>query len=575
MRVFQVILALLVFQFCRAQVADEEFGPPMKIPLLITAGFGEIRPNHFHSGLDFSTQGKSQEVIAAFEGCVSRIKVSLSGYGRALYLDHPNGYTTVYGHLSSFNPEIETYIIQMQAQALDYEIDVLVDSGRFCFKKGDVIAMSGNSGSSTAPHLHFEIRDKVVENVFNPLFFGYGRDKAAPEAFSVLLFPEEHSGTVNGSANMLRLPLLKSKSGKRYLSSKTPVPIVSGMVAFGLEGGDVIGKPGNYSGIYQLKVFVNEAEIFRSRMDEFSFDESRAVNAYIDYKSKKRYNKKYQKCFVPQNPLIGIYKSSANRGFYNFNRDTLYQIRLELSDFAGNTTSQSFQVKGRSGSGFYKYSPPEENYSRIPPTGGTIKKAGFKAVIGARCLYDTSDVKIIVHPQPGKYAPLVELGSIYIPLHSGIKLAFTPELKQTELREKLCIAQKSGNSWNVLSSTWHNDELQASTKTFGDFTVLIDTLPPVIRQIPVKKRHPQTRKYYVLSNEEAGEIKVKITDPVSENASWQAYLDEQFLIPQPAGKDTWVYKLPVQLNSGKHSFTIQARDEYNNESSFSLELNIP
>jgi murein DD-endopeptidase MepM/ murein hydrolase activator NlpD len=580
LRMFGMKTAVVVFfcfaaGFLDAQHADSLFGPPMRIPLVITAGFGEIRPNHFHSGLDFSTAGKPQDVLAAAAGCVSRIKVSVSGYGKALYIDHPEGYTTVYGHLGGFSPDIEAFVLEMQKQTLDYQIDILVDSGRFCFGRGETIAISGNSGSSSAPHLHFEIRDKLQENVFNPLFFGFNSDKTAPEVFSLLLIPRKNLGLVNGSSEILKIPLLKNKAGKRYLSSKIPVPLISGQVALGFEGGDIIGKRGNYSGVYKVRTFVDNREIFRSRVDEFSFDEARAVNAYINYATYKKTKKKFQQCFVPENALIGIYKSAYNRGFYPIEKDTLYTFKLELTDFSGNITEQELKVKGTGLNFSYKYRPPAENHLRIPPAGIIIDKGNFKAIISDRCLYDSSDVKIILRPLAGAFSPLVELGSVYIPLHSSVKLIFKPEIAGNELDKKLCIARKSGTGWDVLSSKWQNNELHASTNLFGDFAVIIDTIAPRITNIPIKKKNPKTRRKEIVPPIKAGEIKLKIVDPISETPSWQAYLDDVFLIPRPAGKDIWTYTIPDNMLSGEHKFIVLARDDYNNESSLTIPLYVP
>ena len=171
-----LVLIFSVFHampLCAQWLPDGYFSSPMSIPLMVTAGFGEIRPNHFHSGIDFSTGGKNQAVLAIEKGYVSRIKVSASGYGNALYINHPNGLTSVYAHLSEFNDTLNQYISIIQQQSREYEVDVLPDSSDFPIARQQFIGWSGNSGSSTAPHLHFEIRDQGFENVLNPLFFGY------------------------------------------------------------------------------------------------------------------------------------------------------------------------------------------------------------------------------------------------------------------------------------------------------------------------------------------------------------------------------------------------------------------
>ncbi|MEX1187675.1 MAG: M23 family metallopeptidase [Bacteroidia bacterium] len=550
----------------------------MKIPLLITAGFGEIRPNHFHSGLDFSTQGRSQDVLASASGYISRVKVSLRGYGNALYMDHPEGYTTVYGHLSEFSAPLQEYVLKMQRESKDYEIDVLVDSARFNFKQGEVIGKSGNSGSSTAPHLHFEIRDKIIENVFNPLLFGFGDDKTAPAPTSLLIFPKEDYGKVNNSSSYLRLPLYRnSKTGLRSTSSKIPKPKLSGWVGFGFEGGDVIGKPGNYSGMYQVRVLVDELEVFESRMDEFSFDESRSVNCWIDYKEKKRANKKYQRCVVPANPLIGIYKASIDQGYFHFNENRDYKITWEFTDVAGNKTTQSLDVQGSLPNTSFSSSKVPVNHQRIFPDGAVIKyEDQMKVIISKRSLYDTADVKFIPHPQPGKYSPLVEVGSVYLPLHSGMNLKFKPENYPQHIKDKLCIAEKTRGSYDVLSTSWDGEWLSANYKYFGDFEVIADTIAPEIVYLPRKTKNPKTKRLEAQSVADAGYIKIRVTDPVSESFSWQAYLDGEWVLMFPAsGKNTWYLNVDKNLSLGEHTFQVKASDEYNNESSFTLPFSIP
>ncbi len=573
-----LIFCLGIAAHSLAQSGKQVFISPLKIPLVITAGFGEIRPNHFHSGLDFSTQGKEQDVVASASGYISRIKVSLSGYGNALYMDHPEGYTTVYAHLSQFAAPLQEYVLKMQKAAKDYEIDVLVDSAMFSFKQGEVIGKSGNSGSSTAPHLHFEIRDKVIENVFNPLLFGFGNDKTTPAPSSLLIFPKEDYGKVNNAKSYLRLPLYRnSKTGERSISSKTATPRLSGWVGFGFEGGDVIGKPGNYSGIYQVRVLVDDLEIFKSRMDEFSFDESRSVNCWIDYKEKKRGNKKYQRCVVPANPLIGIYKASLNQGYFNFKENRKYKITWEFSDVAGNKTVQNLDVNGPSAVEKFASSAVLASYQRMLPSGGILQQnENARVQFSKRCFYDTTDVKFVVHPQPGKYSSLIEVGSVYQPLHSGMKLKFKPQNYPPSLREKLCIAEKTGGKYDVLSTSWEGDWLTASSKYFGDFEVIADTIPPKIQYLPRKAKNKKTGRLETLSPAKAGYIKILVTDPVSGSFSWQAYIDNEWVLMYPAsGKNSWYVNLDKNLSQGEHLFKVNAVDEYNNESSFELPFTIP
>jgi hypothetical protein len=576
---WRFLLVCAVFQVSlMGQSIKKIFGPPMQVPLIVTSGFGEIRPNHFHAGVDFSTYGKAQNITSVADGYVSRIKISLSGYGNALYLDHPGGFTSVYGHMGEFAPDLMAFAEKMQRNALEYEIDVLLDSAQFVFKKGQVIGKSGNSGSSTAPHLHFEIRDRVNENVFNPLMFGFIEDKAKPTAFSLLLIPKDGYGTVNASTSDLRIPLLrKPKSTERYVSPKTLTPVLSGWVGFGLEGGDEIGKPGNYSGIYKFVIKVNNEQIFTARFDEFSFEENRAVNAWIDYPMKRKANKKYQRCVVPANQLIGIYKSHVDQGYYEFNRDTTYQITWELTDISGNTTVQTLEVKGKAPSPRSNTNEPQSEHVRVYPRGGELSKTNnFKAVFSDRCLYDTADVKLIVHPAGNAFSPLVELGSVYIPLHSSVELQFKPNVYKTELKDKLFIGRKDGQSYDALNSSWDGDWLIASTKEFGDFQVLIDTIAPVITYVPERKRIPKTKRYREVPIEESKSIRLRLYDPIGGNFSWQAYLNQEWMLMKPSSrKNEWYFDFPNDLSSGTHVVSVLATDVFGNANTFELPFTLP
>jgi murein DD-endopeptidase MepM/ murein hydrolase activator NlpD len=209
MRYFFLIFTLIqAFESFSQNSQMPRFGMPMEVPLIVTAGYGEIRPDHFHSGIDFSTYGKSLPVTNIDDGYVSRIRVSAFGYGNALYINHPSGFTSVYAHLAKFSPELNAYVKNLQETAREYEVDAFPDSMQFTFKRNDIIGMTGNSGSSSAPHLHFEIRDQFFENTLNPLLFGYAeRDITPPNMTSLSIIPKKGEGKVNNLENLISLPL--------------------------------------------------------------------------------------------------------------------------------------------------------------------------------------------------------------------------------------------------------------------------------------------------------------------------------------------------------------------------------
>jgi murein DD-endopeptidase MepM/ murein hydrolase activator NlpD len=175
---FPYILLLLISASLYGQrsLPLDYFRSPLDIPLSVTGSFGEIRPNHFHSGADFKVQGKEGlPVFAVADGWVSRIKISPVGFGNALYIDHPNGFTSVYGHLFGYNDTISTYAHKMQYVRKSFEVDLfpITNHDTLWIKKGDLIGFAGNSGSSFGAHLHFELRNTASERIINPLLFGF------------------------------------------------------------------------------------------------------------------------------------------------------------------------------------------------------------------------------------------------------------------------------------------------------------------------------------------------------------------------------------------------------------------
>lgn len=573
-----MIFLICLISACLAnaqQVPEKFFSSPMSIPLQVTAGFGEIRPNHFHSGIDFSTQGKNQAVLAAAEGYVSRIKVSQSGYGNAIYINHPNGLTTVYGHLAEFNDTINQYVSTIQQQSREYELDVLPDPLDFPVRRQQFIGWSGNTGSSTAHHLHFEIRDQGFENVLNPLLFGYAeKDDFAPEINAVSIFPMDDYGRVNNLKTNLNLPLIvNKKTKKKGISPKIKMPIVSGWVGFGFQGGDVIGKLRSKTGIYKIQLLVDSTEVFQARFDEFSFDETRSVNAYQDYPERLKTRRKIQRCVVPANPMIGIYKKHLDRGYYYFSEDSIYTITYVLSDLNNNQTRFSIRVRGKKPD--WEITPAQASSSYIPILPGlaqTISLPDFQAEFQDETLFDTARIKLISHPS--SFSPWIELGSKYIPVNQAVRLRFKPSNVPDSLQAKLVVAQKNGTNFRGLKTNRAEDWLEAETFEFGDFQVVADTVSPSVKVIPAFIR--KKRKKIPLKQTASGRIRVQISDKLSGISSMQAYLDGNWILLEPGLSDgEWTYKFPDELSEGDHPFRIEARDGVGNTRVFELLLPKP
>jgi len=246
------------------QYPKDYFRSPLEIPLNLSGNFGELRTNHFHAGIDIKTeQREGLNVLAAAEGHISRIKVSSAGYGYALYIDHPNGYTTVYGHLLTYAPKIDEYVKKQQYELESFSVDLYPDRGVLPVTKGEIIGLSGNSGSSGGPHLHFEVRETQTEKLVNPLLFGLDvKDKIPPSVSAVWIVPLNDSSWVNGA----RLPVaLETKAGGL---KSTSVPKVFGEVGFAVTTIDMLDGNSNRCGIYRIEFYVDGTQVYGQRMDK-------------------------------------------------------------------------------------------------------------------------------------------------------------------------------------------------------------------------------------------------------------------------------------------------------------------
>ncbi|HUM45304.1 MAG TPA: M23 family metallopeptidase, partial [Chitinophagales bacterium] len=253
------------------------FRNPLDIPIALSANFGEIRSNHFHTGFDIRTNAETgYKVYAAADGVISRIKVSATGFGNVLYISHPNGYMTVYGHLDRFNDAIAAYVKQQQYAKQSFEVELFPDAGKFPVKKSDLIAYSGNSGSSGGPHLHFEIRDASGETFpLNPAAF-YALDDTIPPKFSALYL----YGIDKTTGDPVKYSIKKNKSG--YALVNDSVTINKPVIGVAVEAADYMNHASNDYGIFEYRVKLDGQLIYSVKFDRFDFSNGRYVNAFTD-----------------------------------------------------------------------------------------------------------------------------------------------------------------------------------------------------------------------------------------------------------------------------------------------------
>lgn len=471
-----LLLLFIVFSSFVSAQEKLEFVSPFDFPLLLSANFGELRPNHFHGGLDIKTQGvtgKPVHVVAG--GYVSRITVSPSGYGNALFVTHPNGYISVYGHLESFSPKIANYVRQQQYKMESFSVDLSPDSTLFPVNQGDVIAFSGNSGSSGGPHLHLEFRKISTNEMIDPMPFYMSllTDKRRPVSTGVRLYAKQGEGVINGIVSPRNF--LWAKGGKG-LTSRVDA---WGKIGVAIKANDYMTGTSNVYGVRSIKLFVDSTEIFRCFTDKVGFDENRAINGLIDYDVYRTTRAFYAKSFLlPGNRLRLVQSKMPERGWVTIDEERDYYFVYQLEDAFGNKSEYSFTVHGR-----------RQPLPKVTHSGNqilhwdcvnTITRPGMQLVIPRGMLYEDTDVVVGMKADSSAIAYTYQLHNKPLPLHDYCPLCIGVRSFPVADSTKYYIAEKSGRSLWYVGGTWRDGWLEARIRTLGTYTVAIDTVAPKI-----------------------------------------------------------------------------------------------
>lgn len=331
--------------YSQNEIPENYFVNPLDGELVLAGSFGELRSNHFHSGLDLKTQRRTGlPVYAAAEGSITRIKISHYGYGKAIYVAHPNGYTTVYGHLQKFCPEVEAYIKSAQYKKQSYEIELFPKKGELTIGKGEILAYSGNTGSSGGPHLHFEIRDGNSRPM-NPFLFGLNaKDTRKPTINHLRAYPIGDQSTINKGTEAIDVRLTQKADGS-YQAENIKA---KGSIGFAIGTIDQQDLANNKNGIYAITTSLNGETNFEVKMDKFSFAETRYLNRMIDYGLYKDKRKRVQKLFIERNNPLSIYTQQVDNGILTIEDSLAYQYQIKVKDYAHNEVIINIPISGTS-----------------------------------------------------------------------------------------------------------------------------------------------------------------------------------------------------------------------------------
>ncbi len=545
------------------------FISPVKIPLLLSANFGELRIDHFHSGLDIKTQGVTgKEVVAAANGYIYRISVAPGGFGKSLYVRHPTGYSTVYGHLDKFTPEIEDYIMSQQYEKKSFQVTLFPPKEKFQVKQGELIAFSGNSGSSAGPHLHFEVRKSDGEAPVNPLLFEFGTgDNINPVIEKLIIYPINNRTTINNQNSVKKIDLTGGH-GNYYISDENEITI-SGLAGFGIKSFDLLNDSYNKCAVYSIELAIDSTTIFKYVMDGFSFNESRYINSHIDYETYMKESIYIERTFVLPNDKLSVYRDVVNRGIFNFNDDKIHHGEITVSDVHNNKSSLSFHIKSQSAKAHKVEAISDNNLKMMPfNRSNNFIAENISLSIPAGALYDTLYFSYKATPGNREMLSNVHLiHNIYTPLHKAYTLSIKPDIIIAGKESKMLIAQWVDDQKKIaLTSTWSDGFLSAEVLNFGRFYVDIDTLAPVISANGLASGVILTGKK---------ELKIKITDELSGIKSYEPTIDGKWALFEYDQKNNLLiyYFDDHRITKGtKHNLTLKVTDNKDNTSNFNCDF---
>ncbi len=567
---FLVPVILLMLGFLREETISypkNYFRSPVDFPIRLSGTFGELRSGHFHSGIDIkSIDGKRGHAIRAVaDGYVSRIKVRAGGYGNALYIKHPNGYTSVYAHMDRYKKEIQQYVKRQQYKRQSFSVDLYLKKGQFPVKKGEQVGYMGNTGRSSGPHLHFELRDSKNSHPINPLLFGLKmEDTKRPRIHQIKVYYFDDNKELFAE----KIYDVKSLGHGKYVLKKDILEVDADYIGFAVKVYDHHNKVKNWNGIYSLEMKKNGAPVYYFDFESFSFDRTRYINAHLDYKEQVTKKAYFNRCFKLPNNRLSIYSQVVDNGLIKLEGDIPLSMSFVAKDVAGNKATLNFTlVKGDEDVPRLNKS---YNYQLYYNEENIIDAGSFYAKFKKGTLYENLDLSfdIMTDDSDGFYSPVYKLHDYTVPVQRYFTIGIDVDQVPAEKMKKALVAYCDKDGKNIsYGGKIEDGKIWAKARNLGDYCVMIDDEPPSVK--PIKFKHDMRG---------ASTMVFKVTDNFgvagkAHEVKFRAYVDDKWiLMDHNIKKDYWEHHFDGRIKHGKHQLRIIAVDDRGNETIYDDEF---
>jgi len=514
---FRIFLYLIIVPQLWSQnpYPQDYFRNPLDIPVILSGSFAELRSNHFHAGLDLKTRGKEGlKVFASASGYVSRIKIAHFGYGKALYITHPNGYTTVYAHLQKFAPKIESYIKTLQYEKESFEIETFPKSAELVIEKSEVIGYSGNTGGSGGPHLHFEIRDNQ-ERPLNPMLFGIkAKDTRRPRVTNLYVYPRNDTALINGKNERQELRLIPIENGEYVVEKISAI----GEIGFGIVSYDQQDLAPNKNGLSNIATFFNGTPKLEVDFKRFGFYETKHLNRYIDYEVYIDRRRRIQKLFLEKNNPLSLINNLDNNGYCKIEDSTSSIYRIEIKDFNNNTSVVTVPINGK----IFK-APVTTANNEQPPF--LISETATTALEGqnSSITFYPKTVYEDVYINYSYQNDTLKIDANRIPLQQNFEISYNLDAYKDSDKDKLYVAKIYGYKKKpvYVSTKRKGNRLVGRTKTLGTYALASDTEAPKIEPLNFQDGKWLSKYRY---------LKLRIRDTESGISNYRATVNGKWML---------------------------------------------